>query len=116
MTDLQCAARFVVITEGTEPPDPDRHRLAAVHDLRPLSLDDVTEGRPAARVRLGELSDLHRGETVLVRVEGPPSSQVEVSVDDDGFVVGRVSGAPPGGLDYSGGSSVMVTGGENPVA
>jgi hypothetical protein len=99
MTDLQCPARFLVVTEGTEPPDPDRHRLAAVHDLRPLTLDDVTEGRPAARVLLGDLSDLHRGETVLVRVEGPPCSQVEVSVDDDGFVLGPVNGASPGGLD-----------------
>ena len=93
MTDLQCAARFLVTTEGTEAPDPDHHRLAAAHDLRPLSLDDVAEGRPAARERLGDLADLHRGETVLVRVEGPPASHVEVSVDGDGYVVGPVSRA-----------------------
>lgn len=117
MSDLQCPARFLLVTVSTPAESVLgrlRHeRVAAVYDVPPHadviqavaaacgltarriprrpSLDDVLSGHPAALEALQELADLHRGENVVVGAEGPAGRRVDVSVDGDGTVVDEVS-------------------------
>lgn len=53
----------------------------------PLVVDDVAGRSPAALEVLGDLADLHRGETVVLVVGGAPGSRLDVHIDADGMVV-----------------------------
>lgn len=115
MSDLQCAARFVVVTDPGATARLGHERVAAVYDARPnghhetarellglavqvvgpLTLRGVLDRAPQALETLRELADLHRGETVVVLSEGAAGGRVDVSLDGDGVVVRQVS--PEGG-------------------
>ncbi len=78
MSDLQCAARFVLV----------RARLAPGEELRlprPLAAERLAATYDAP-VDLDELADRHRGEAVLVvgEHEFGPAPVVLVEVDADG--------------------------------
>ena len=114
MSDLQCPARFLVLSA----PDASlaetlrQERVAAVYDGPPgsgatalgdalglpvqvmthrLTQDDVLARHPDAVDQLRYLADLHRGESVVVLVDGPRGQSVEVAVDGDGVAVRQVS-------------------------
>ena len=114
MSDLQCAARFVLVCApdaGTA--ESLRHeRVAAVYDgppgsgavalghalglpvqamARPMAAADVLARDPEAVGELRDLADLHRGETVVVAVLGHPGQRVDVALDGDGLTVEEVS-------------------------
>ena len=121
MSDLQCPARFLVLGGADAPladalADSLRHeRVAAVYDGqgdsagsgaealarrlgvparvlgRALRVADVLAGDPVAMGDLTELSDLHRGETLVVTAAGDPGRRVDVSIDGDGTTVVEVS-------------------------
>lgn len=112
MSDLQCAARFLVLP-AVDDAAVDRlrdERVALVYDADPgaadelrtaaellgvvvapaggrVSLVDVRDRAPAALDVLRDLADLHRGETVVVRVRGEGRTGLEVLVDNDGITV-----------------------------
>ncbi|MGH3330822.1 MAG: hypothetical protein ACRDPJ_05880 [Nocardioidaceae bacterium] len=113
MSDLQCAARFVVVDDVSDEllGQLRGERVAMVYDAsadrpagkaqvvaealrvsaRPLDRTiDVLEllaRQPAAMDALRELADVHRGETVLVLAAGHATGVLEVSIDGDGVVV-----------------------------
>lgn len=114
MSDLQCPARFVLVSA----PDAStaqslRHdRVAAVYDgppgsgatglgaalglpvqvmARPLAIGDVLAQAPDVLGALRELADLHRGETVVITAVGRPGQRVDVAVDGDGITLEEVS-------------------------
>ncbi len=113
MSDLQCPARFLVVTVSTpaeglvaslrhgrvaavydEPPHADVARVLADALAVPLrevprrpSLEDVLGQDRATLALVQDLADLHRGENVVVVAEGPAGRRVEVSVDGDGVGV-----------------------------
>jgi hypothetical protein len=118
VSDLHCPARFIVLgSVGADLADSQRtERVAAVYDgaeaaspvqaealaalarrlglqvartEQPVRVADVRAGARAAAVTLGEVADLYRGETVLVRGVGEPADRVEVFLDDDGFAPSR---------------------------
>jgi len=115
MSDLQCAARFVLLTDPGATAQLGHERVAAVYDARPgghdetsvellglavqvvapLTLRGVLDRSPQALGALGDLADLHRGETVVVLSGGSAGGRVDVSLDGDGVVVRQVS--PEGG-------------------
>ncbi|MGN6750972.1 MAG: hypothetical protein ACTHJJ_00295 [Intrasporangium sp.] len=106
MSDLQCAARFVVLDEAGLG-DVERlvgrlagERIAAVYAAHPLVQDAAVTrlaerlGMRAAAVDgdLGvggdgyeDLADRHRGETAVVVREGDSTEPVLLLVDADGF-------------------------------
>ena len=94
MSDLQCPATVVLVGSGRLEAEATRRVLAgravaAVFDLAP------PDG-PALRRSVDDLSDLHRGETIVV-VAAPRTiadalgmtrdGQVVVAVDSDGWTV-----------------------------
>jgi hypothetical protein len=113
VSDLQCAARFIVVTSLAD--DLARRlsseRVAAVYDgvgsgqpatealgrlahelgvpVAPTDREVVVEEVRAHALRafevLSSVADLHRGETVLVQGLGEPDAAVEVLVDGDGM-------------------------------
>ncbi len=114
MSDLQCPARFILLTtlDGATADVLRHERLAAVYDappgaaatglaaalgipatalVRPLALEAVLVRESLAVETLSELADVHRGETVLVVAEGRPGRRVEVAIDGDGVAVEEVS-------------------------
>ena len=114
MSDLQCAARFVLLGDaGPSMVDPLRHeRVAAVYAgepgaaagalgeslglpvqalARPLVMADVLAEDPDAVADLRDLADLHRGETVVVTAVARPGQRVDVAVDSDGISLVEVS-------------------------
>lgn len=113
MSDLQCAARFVLISDAESIAELDDTHIAAVYDAREaghlepparllelpvrevprLVLRDVLDESPRELGKLRDLADLHRGETVVVLVEGEVGDRVDVSLDGDGVVLRRVSPA-----------------------
>ncbi len=117
MSDLQCAARFVMVcAPDAATAESLRHaRIAAVYDgppgsgavalgqalglpvqamARPMAAADVLARAEEAVADLRDLADLHRGETVVVAVLGQPGQRVDVALDGDGLTVEEVS---PGG-------------------
>jgi hypothetical protein len=114
VSDLQCPARLRLVCRPdaslaeelrhervaavyVDPPGPGAAALGDALGLpvqalaRPVALDDVLAQEPKALAALRDLADLHRGETVVVGVQGEPGRCVEVVVDGDGVVVGAVS-------------------------
>lgn len=114
MSDLQCPARFILLTslDGSEPEALRHERVAGVYDAppgaaatglaaalgvpaiplaRPLSLEAVLARESIAVDVLAGLADVHRGETVVVLAEGRPGRRVEVAVDGDGVTVQQLS-------------------------
>lgn len=117
MSDLQCPARLLLLSEpDASTAEALRHeRVAAVYDgppgsgaaelgralglpvqvlARPIRLVDVLAREAGALDDLRDLADLHRGETVVVAAVGDPGARVDVALDGDGLRVGEVS---PGG-------------------
>lgn len=116
MSDLQCAARFVLLTDPGQAGALRHERVAAVYDgavsdgdpasrageiaetlglpvlalAAPVALTAVLSREPAALTALGELADLHRGETVVVTVAGEPGRRVDVGVDGDGVTIAEI--------------------------
>lgn len=119
MSDLQCAARFLVLP-GVDDAAVDRlrdERVALVYDADPggadelrmvaerlgvvvapaggrVSVVDVRDRTPSAIDVLRDLADLHRGETVVVRAQGEGETWLEVLVDNDGVTVTRRAPTP----------------------
>jgi Mrp family chromosome partitioning ATPase len=114
VSDLQCPARFLLVCGPdaslaeelrhervaavyVDPPGPGAAALAGALGLeaqalaRPIALVDVLERDPGALATLGDLADLHRGETVVVDAEGERGHRLEVALDGDGPKVGEVS-------------------------
>lgn len=112
MSDLQCAARFVLLTDLGRADALRHERVAAVYDgsasdggpswvgevaetlglpvgalAAPIPLTAVLAREPEALAALGELADLHRGETVVVTAVGEPGRRVDVAVDGDGVTI-----------------------------
>jgi hypothetical protein len=87
--------RIAAVYDG--PPGTGAAALARVLGLpvqvlaRPIALVDVLDRAPEALSDLGDLADLHRGETVVVGAAGPAGSRAEVSVDGDGLRLGGVT-------------------------
>lgn len=111
MSDLQCAARFVLLTDLGQAGSLRHERVAAVYDgapsssageiaetlglpvtalAGPIALTAVLSREPAAVATLGELADLHRGETVVVTAAGEPGRRVEVALDGDGLTIAEI--------------------------
>lgn len=97
MSDLQCPARFLLVLDGRPDEALPTEGVAAVENLSGGETDPLTA--------LEELSDLHRGELVVVRlaretVERLPGwlrnrvtgGAVAVEVDADGWRVGESTG------------------------
>lgn len=114
MSDLQCPARFILLTglAGSAAEALRHERVAAVYDAppgpgahalgralgvpvqvlaRPIRVDDLLTRTDRALDALRDLADLHRGETVVVAAEGSPGRRVDVAVDGDGVAVEEVS-------------------------
>ena len=113
MSDLQCPARFLVLTDvadaaaswpqervaavydgrtGRAAPGPEASGLAARLGVRAtgcpqLLRSDVVVRAAGALAVLCDLADLHRGETVVVLPAGEPGPVLEVRVDADGVRV-----------------------------
>jgi hypothetical protein len=114
VSDLQCPARFLLVCGPdaslaeelrhervaavyVDPPGPGAAALAGALGLeaqalvRPIALVDVLERDPGALATLGDLADLHRGETVVVDAVGEQGHRLEVALDGDEPKVGEVS-------------------------
>jgi hypothetical protein len=114
MSDLQCAARFVLVCapDAATAESLRYERVAAVYDgppgsgaarlgdalglpvqvlARPLAVDDVLAQAPEALGDLRELADLHRGETVVITAVGRPGRRLDVAVDGDGVTMDEIS-------------------------
>lgn len=115
MSDLQCAARFVVVDDMSDELIAQflGERVAMVYDAsadrrtgkaqvvaealnvsarpldRTIDVPEVLARQPAAMDALRDLADVHRGETVLVLAAGHAMGVLEVSIDGDGVVVRR---------------------------
>lgn len=120
MSDLQCAARFLVVTvtqrqadslgdrlageriaavyaeDGSPDVEPLSRRLGAASMLlpRPVKPESVVDREPDALTQLEELADLHRGETVLVLSQGSDDgNSVTVLIDGDGLTIEDAPGS-----------------------
>ena len=114
MSDLQCAARFVLVCapDAATAESLRYERVAAVYDgppgsgaaelgdalglpvqvlARPVAVDDVTARAAEALGDLRELADLHRGETVVVTAVGRPGRRLDVAIDGDGVTMVEIS-------------------------
>ena len=114
MSDLQCPARFILLTslDASSAEELRHERVAGVYDAppgaaatelaaalgvpatamaRPATLEAVLAREGSAVDVLRELADVHRGETVVVLVEGRPGRRAEVAIDGDGVAVAEVS-------------------------
>ncbi|HEX6247893.1 MAG TPA: hypothetical protein VFZ64_08495 [Nocardioidaceae bacterium] len=114
MSDLQCPARFILLTtlDGSAADALRHERVAAVYDgppgpgahalgralgvpvqamARPVLAPEVLGRSADALDVLADLADLHRGETVVVAAGGDPGQRVDVTLDGDGVRVVEVS-------------------------
>jgi hypothetical protein len=97
VSDLQCPARFLLVLDGRPDEALPAEGVAAVEDLSGGETDPLTA--------LEELSDLHRGELVVVRLAPDAAARlpgwlrhratggvVAAEVDADGWRVGESRG------------------------